>query len=60
MKNIFKKIFKRNCEPIKLYKVTKVLNIHTGEYEEDEEILDEYGMSNLVVNGYLIEEYEEI
>jgi len=60
MKNIFKKLFKKNREPIKLYKVTKVLNIHTGEYEEDEEILDEYGMSNLVVNGYLIEECEEI
>ena len=30
------------------------------EYEEDEEILDGRGISNLVANGYLIEECEEI
>jgi hypothetical protein len=53
MFNIFKK-------KEKLYKVTKVFNIYSGEEEEVNEITNQQGLKNMVVNGFEILESEEI
>lgn len=56
---MFKKIFKKK-EVVKMFRVTKWYNIWAEEWEEVDFIMDEKGLSNLVVNGYEDLEYEEV